>query len=129
MPQILVGLLTFLPLVHTGEIGEVGICPFPGGRRETGSRDHSAGGVKRTANAAARSASFIAVRLALAGSGAENTTSGLAARSGASWVAVRLVLAGLGAENTTGRSAVLVTSVARSACGVTYCFGLRSRHR
>jgi hypothetical protein len=27
------------------------------------------------------------------------------------------------------RAAALVTSAARSACGVTYCFGLRSRHR
>lgn len=124
---------TFLPLVTPRRSGKWLYARSPGGRRETGSRDHKAGEVKRTANAATRSASFIAVRLVLAGLGAENTTSRLAARSAASCVAVRLVLAGLGADNTTGRLAawptVLVTSVARSACGVTYCFGLRSRHR
>ena len=31
---------TAMRLVHTEEIREVGICPFPGVRRETGSRDH-----------------------------------------------------------------------------------------
>src|SRR5271166_5480942 len=74
--------------------------------RGTGCRDHQAGAVKRTANAAARSAaSCIAVRSVLAGLGADNAPSRSAAWSATSCIEVRLVLAGLGAENAASRSA------------------------
>src|SRR5208283_922556 len=90
---------------HRGDQGS-GIRPFPGVRQETGCRDHQAGAVKRTANAAARSAaSCIAVRSVLAGLGADNAPSRSAAWSATSCIEVRLVLAGLGAENAASRSA------------------------
>src|SRR5208337_2253437 len=96
---------TSVQLVHRGDQGS-GIRPFPGVRQETVCRYHQAGAVKRTANAAARSAaSCIAVRSVLAGLGADNAPSRSAAWSATSCIEVRLVLAGLGAENAASRSA------------------------